>query len=587
MPRHGMPRLLSGRQRAGHLRDGWAEGGVESRRGGNILGRGLWASRGRAAGLTAGATHLLAQRICCRRLVLSCPPRLPPCRSNCAPADSLAQAFPSMLSGCVRSLHSSCQELHSPPADSTSTSTRSIFYERVGMLRFSVFVCLHQVRNRGLQGRLARGPCGRERPVRAGGRFAALRLDVLPGDKRTHEHGLRAELPPRMQPAPPNRGGEKERTQVTRLPPSGCRRGPVSKRVSGCCRRHLIGLWELRGVAVAPGSCKMLHLLCAAATRLEISSLLVSRIPVESCEQYRGCSECLGSGDPHCGWCVLHNVCSRKDRCERAEEPQRFTSRIDQCVRLSVQPSNISVTMSEVQLVLQPQNVPNLAAGVNCSFEDYVETEGYLLGSRIICRSPTARDVAPITRNTPGDKRVIKLHLKSKETGKKFASVDFVFYNCSVHQSCLSCVNGSFPCHWCKYRHMCTHNANDCSFQEGRVNMSEECPQILPSTQIYIPVGVMKPITLLARNLPQPQSGQRNYECIFHIQGSVYSVTALRFNSTSIQCQKTTYDYEGNDISDLPVDLSVVWNGNFVIDNPYNIQGMQTSLNTCPFSLTH
>ncbi|XP_031422619.1 plexin-A1 isoform X4 [Clupea harengus] len=298
----------------------------------------------------------------------------------------------------------------------------------------------------------------------------------------------------------------------------------------------------------------------------------VSRIPVESCEQHHGCSECLGSGDPHCGWCVLHNQCSRKDRCERAEEPQRFASRIDQCVRLSVQPSNISVTMSEVQLVLQPQNVPNLAAGVNCSFEDYVETEGYLLGSRIICRSPTAQDVAPITRNTPGDKRVIKLYLKSKETGKKFASVDFVFYNCSVHQSCLSCVNGSFPCHWCKYRHMCTHNANDCSFQEGRVNVSEECPQILPSTQIYIPVGVMKPITLLARNLPQPQSGQRNYECIFHIQGSVYSVTALRFNSTSIQCQKTTYDYEGNDISDLPVHLSVVWNGNFVIDNPYQIQ---------------
>ncbi|KAA0707300.1 Plexin-A1 Semaphorin receptor NOV [Triplophysa tibetana] len=82
----------------------------------------------------------------------------------------------------------------------------------------------------------------------------------------------------------------------------------------------------------------------------------------------------------------------------------------------------------------------------------------------------------------------------------------------------------------------------------------------------------MKPITLLARNLPQPQSGQRNYECIFYIQGKEYSVTALRFNSTSIQCQKTMYDYDGNDISDLPVDLSVVWNGDFVIDNPYNIK---------------
>ncbi|GLD74938.1 plexin-A1-like protein [Lates japonicus] len=50
----------------------------------------------------------------------------------------------------------------------------------------------------------------------------------------------------------------------------------------------------------------------------------------------------------------------------------------------------------------------------------------------------------------------------------------------------------------------------------------------------------MRPITLLAQNLPQPQSGQRNYECIFHIQDNTHSVPALRFNSTSIQCQKTT-----------------------------------------------
>ncbi|CAB1329793.1 unnamed protein product [Coregonus sp. 'balchen'] len=253
----------------------------------------------------------------------------------------------------------------------------------------------------------------------------------------------------------------------------------------------------------------------------------VSRVPVESCEQYSSCSACLGSGDPHCGWCVLHNVCSRKDHCERADEPQRFASRVEQCVKLSVQPGNISVTMSEVQLVLQAQNVPNLSAGVNCSFEDYTETEGRIFGGRIYCLSPSTREVAPITRNQ-GDKRTVKLYLKSKETGKKFASVDFVFYNCSVHQSlpmgracqrtrweiksfsseatgivggegtlfgkanyparCLSCVNGSFPCHWCKYRHMCTQNANDCSFQEGRVNVSEVrdplCPKILHTVSL-------------------------------------------------------------------------------------------------------
>lgn len=297
----------------------------------------------------------------------------------------------------------------------------------------------------------------------------------------------------------------------------------------------------------------------------------VTRVPVESCAQYSTCTDCLSSRDPHCGWCVLHNICSRRDRCERADEPQRFASRVDQCVDLTVQPNNISVTMAEVQLVLQARNVPDLSAGVDCSFEDYTETEGMIHGSNIYCQSPSAKELLTITHQQR-DTHVVKLYLKSRETGQKFASVDFTFYNCSIHRSCLSCVNGSFPCHWCKYRHMCTQNAKDCSFQEGRVNMSEDCPQILPSTQIYIPVGIPKPITLSARNLPQPQSGQRNYECIFHIQGETHSVTALRFNSSSIQCQKTTYNYEGSDISDLPVDLSVAWNGNFIIDNPHNIQ---------------
>ena len=55
-----------------------------------------------------------------------------------------------------------------------------------------------------------------------------------------------------------------------------------------------------------------------------------------------------------------------------------------------------------------------------------------------------------------------------------------------------------------------------------------------------MPVGVVKPITLAARNLPQPQSGQRGYECLFHIPGSPARVTALRFNSSSLQCQNSS-----------------------------------------------
>ncbi|MED6246893.1 Plexin-A1, partial [Ataeniobius toweri] len=50
-------------------------------------------------------------------------------------------------------------------------------------------------------------------------------------------------------------------------------------------------------------------------------------------------------------------------------------------------------------LVLQAQNVPSLSAGVNCSFEDYVETEGRIYSGRIFCLSPSTKEIAPITRD--------------------------------------------------------------------------------------------------------------------------------------------------------------------------------------------
>ena len=60
-------------------------------------------------------------------------------------------------------------------------------------------------------------------------------------------------------------------------------------------------------------------------------------------------------------------------------------------------------------------------------------------------------------------------------------------------------------------------------------------------------MGEVKPITLKARNLPQPQSGQRGYECVLSIQGVIHRVPALRFNSSSVQCQNSSVrDREGN-----------------------------------------
>lgn len=68
----------------------------------------------------------------------------------------------------------------------------------------------------------------------------------------------------------------------------------------------------------------------------------------------------------------------------------------------------------------------------------------------------------------------------------------------------------------------------------------QDCPQLVRSEEILIPAGEVKPITLKARNLPQPQSGQRGYECVLNIQGVSHRVTALRFNSSSVQCQNSS-----------------------------------------------
>uniref|UniRef100_A0A452VB77 Plexin-A2 n=1 Tax=Ursus maritimus TaxID=29073 RepID=A0A452VB77_URSMA len=296
----------------------------------------------------------------------------------------------------------------------------------------------------------------------------------------------------------------------------------------------------------------------------------ITRVPVESCEQYTTCGECLSSGDPHCGWCALHNMCSRRDKCQRAWEPNRFAASISQCMSLEVHPSSISVS-EHSRLVVS--DAPDLSVGISCAFGNLTEVEGQVSGSQVICISPGPKDV-PVIPLDQGKKYWfgLELQLRSKETGKIFVSTEFKFYNCSAHQLCLSCVNSAFRCHWCKYRNLCTHDPTTCSFQEGRINISEDCPQLVPTEEILIPVGEVKPITLKARNLPQPQSGQRGYECVLNIQGAVHRVPALRFNSSSVQCQNSSYQYDGMDISNLAVDFAVVWNGNFIIDNPQDLK---------------
>lgn len=53
-------------------------------------------------------------------------------------------------------------------------------------------------------------------------------------------------------------------------------------------------------------------------------------------------------------------------------------------------------TLGCSQLVLETYNVPELTAGVNCTFEDLSEMDGLVIGNQIQCYSPAAKEVPRI-----------------------------------------------------------------------------------------------------------------------------------------------------------------------------------------------
>lgn len=94
--------------------------------------------------------------------------------------------------------------------------------------------------------------------------------------------------------------------------------------------------------------------------------------------------------------------------------------------------------------------MPDLSAGVNCSFEDYVETEGRIQGAHIFCLSPSVRDIIPITRNKGRDRRgdevigvVRSLGGSSECAGCGLQSFRDVFQECS-HEHFLCWYSISF-----------------------------------------------------------------------------------------------------------------------------------------------
>uniref|UniRef100_A0A8C7EXS2 Plexin-A3 n=1 Tax=Neovison vison TaxID=452646 RepID=A0A8C7EXS2_NEOVI len=333
----------------------------------------------------------------------------------------------------------------------------------------------------------------------------------------------------------------------------GTRTGSLKKvRVDGSQYAHLY-----ETVPVVDGSPILRDLLFSPDHR-HIYLLSENQLPVETCEQYGSCAACLGSGDPHCGWCVLQHRCCREGACPGASAPHGFAEELSKCVQVRVRPNNVSVTSPGVQLTVAMRNVPDLSVGVSCAFEEVTESEAVLLPSgELQCPSPSLQELRALTRGH-GATRTVRLQLLSRETGVKFAGVDFVFYNCSALQSCVSCVGSPYPCHWCKYRHVCTSHPHECSFQEGRVHSPE--------------VRRGQGEVLRARGTPRcgrPGVGRGH-------RGGRGRATPPppRPGSRLTRLLLSQYSYDGDEYGDTELDFSVVWDGDFPIDKPATFRAL-------------
>ena len=75
-------------------------------------------------------------------------------------------------------------------------------------------------------------------------------------------------------------------------------------------------------------------------------------LKVEDCSSATSCSECVGLGDPLCGWCVIENKCSRRPFCQDNNESGRYLTQgsSDSCIN--------SVTITPPIYVIDTQQQP-------------------------------------------------------------------------------------------------------------------------------------------------------------------------------------------------------------------------------------
>uniref|UniRef100_A0AAZ3S4E8 Sema domain-containing protein n=1 Tax=Oncorhynchus tshawytscha TaxID=74940 RepID=A0AAZ3S4E8_ONCTS len=229
------------------------------------------------------------------------------------------------------------------------------------------------------------------------------------------------------------------------------------------------------------------------------------RVKVAACSQYRTCSDCLGAGDAHCGWCTLESRCSIQRECAwgplarcwigMGEGPQ-------QCPSMTLTPPEISLStdIKDVGILING-SVPDLVGSrVECDYGLGVATAATVhldYGPAQIQTCPLLpRERYP---NIPPGRDHLTVPVAIKVNGTSVVSGSFVIYDCertgAIHTKTASlplppplslsvevynCGVGNGDCSQCWGRenlgHLCGWCDNSCRPRNDCQYMNSQCP---------------------------------------------------------------------------------------------------------------
>ncbi|XP_022245711.1 plexin-B-like [Limulus polyphemus] len=265
----------------------------------------------------------------------------------------------------------------------------------------------------------------------------------------------------------------------------------------------------------------------------------LTKVRIAQCQQYNSCELCLRARNPYCGWCSLEKRCTIKSACQNAStsfsvsSPRWLSLNTQQCIDVqTVKPEQLPVTgMAMVELVIN--QLPNLPFGAHylCVFGNSATIKAQVTETGLACMTPKPEDRPPIL---PGkDHIIVDLAVRSSETNTNFLHKPFAFYDCSVHETCSTCVTSSWACSWCLHENNCMHNASSClrtiitgenNPQNSLIKGRRYCPSFVTTEDILLPNGIRKEIVLEGKNLPSslihPLSGPIQGGTLMAIEGS-------------------------------------------------------------------